>query len=160
MINLLPIPALTIDDMMRFWSKVNRDGNNCWLWTAYCNPDGYGLFRLGGRKGTMYLAPRVSYKIHVQDPGPLLVLHDCNNPPCVNPDHLWSGAQADNIRQAGLEGRKSSTPWHCTSLNEAMVRRIKHRLDKGESLVSIAKDNGVNPQTIGDIRRGKTWRWV
>lgn len=85
----------------RFWAKVEK-GPDCWEWKAFRNK-GYGKFTYNGR---MYLAHRLSW-ILTNGPIPdgLGVLHSCDNPPCVNPDHLFLGTQLDNMRDASNKGR-------------------------------------------------------
>jgi hypothetical protein len=91
----------------RFWAKVDKTGE-CWLWTAAVNSSGYGRLQVGGRGGPgVELAHRFSWKLATGiDPGPLCVLHVCDNPPCVNPDHLVLGTQSANIRDMVGKGRQ------------------------------------------------------
>lgn len=93
-----------MDFTVRFFSKINRKApNGCWEWTGNRNRDGYGLS--AKRIGTV-LAHRISYRIHrgVFDLN-LCVLHKCDNPPCVNPDHLFLGTDMDNMRDMHSKGR-------------------------------------------------------
>lgn len=88
----------------RFWEKVDRSGD-CWTWTAYRNPAGYGEINLGGRLGAV-LAHRVAYELTFDvAPGDLHVLHRCDNPACVRPDHLFLGTHIDNMRDMTAKGR-------------------------------------------------------
>lgn len=82
----------------RFWDKVDTSGE-CWEWTAGCFKRGYGAFAYDDHRPGY--AHRFSYELHH---GPIpegkVVRHTCDNPKCVNPDHLKVGTQRDNIMDA------------------------------------------------------------
>lgn len=87
------------DPELLFWSKVDFDGpNGCWLWTAYLDRDGYGLFSSKTLKGR---AARMAYLLLVGDISPDLVVdHLCRNRPCVNPYHLEPVTSKVNSRRS------------------------------------------------------------
>lgn len=93
----------------RFWSKVDTNGpifkgSPCWLWTAFVNKKGYGTIRIS--RGSMGMAHRVSWLLtYGEIPNGLHVLHKCDNPPCVNPEHLFLGTALDNNRDREAKGR-------------------------------------------------------
>lgn len=92
-------------DAQRFWSKVARRApGECWEWIGSRFPRGYGRLKLNRK--TAY-AHRVSWELAhgVPVPDGLCVLHRCDNPPCVNPAHLWSGTMADNMHDRDAKGR-------------------------------------------------------
>lgn len=93
-----PHPAFcTAED--RFWRRVNKT-DGCWEWTGAHHPFGYGQFRIGNgsKQGKLVSAHRYSYELHKGAIGPgLSVLHECDNPKCVRPDHLYQGTAADNF---------------------------------------------------------------
>ncbi len=86
----------------RFWAKV-RVTPGCWEWTGAKTHFGYGKMMIAGK---VVRAHRVSYELHVGAiPSELLIRHRCDNPACVNPDHLEPGTQADNIQDMMERGR-------------------------------------------------------
>ncbi len=159
----------------RFWQKVERRGSDdCWLWQAAKNQDGYGLVRYPGFVH-MVGAHRASWMLHNRDvPNGLEVLHRCDNPPCVNPAHLWLGTQAENNRDAAQKGRTSQGENHWmrnhggrafggkhrgrTKLTVENVAEILERRACGEFATDIAPKYGITPSTIYAIEKGKTWR--
>jgi HNH endonuclease len=94
------------DVAKRFWSKVDKRGpDECWPWTAgTAGKGGYGRFRMGDKR---VQASRVAWEMEHGRPLPpeLDALHSCDNPPCVNPAHIWPGTAADNVRDAVAKGR-------------------------------------------------------
>lgn len=82
--------------------------SGCWLWMGGLNTDGYGTFHFELRKAP---AHRASWEIHCGSvPEGLYVLHKCDVPCCVNPDHLFLGTQKDNIQDCIKKGRRGKVP--------------------------------------------------
>lgn len=155
----------------RFWRKVDRSGPAaCWTWTGALTSTGYGNFGVGN--GRTVKSHRYVWELtHGPLPGGLQVCHHCDNPPCVNPSHLFLGTQADNMRDAATKGRtKGWTHGHGSGLRgerhgqskltEELVHDIRARVRAGESRKSIARSLGVVPSTIDNVVWGKTWRHV
>lgn len=88
----------------RFWSKVARRATEeCWPFIGGRVPFGYGTFYFQGR---LVLAHRISWVLtNGEIPNGLCVLHRCDNPPCVNPSHLFLGTKSDNTLDASAKGR-------------------------------------------------------
>lgn len=96
----------------RFWEKVNKDGPThpnceaqCWVWAGSLNTKGYGLISSNGGN---IVTHRISYELHNGSiPDGLLVLHRCDRPSCVNPNHLFLGTHQDNMDDMAAKGRST-----------------------------------------------------
>ena len=101
--------VVSVKDTERFLGKFTV-GDDCWVWDFATNAMGYGAFYYSGRA---WLAHRFSWLFfEQQDPLGLCVLHTCDNPPCVNPDHLWIGNRKDNAVDRENKGRNNIAPAH------------------------------------------------
>lgn len=90
----------------RFWEKVDKRGpDECWPWNASRDKNGYGHFGIGNGRTTR--AHRVSWQLanSSEIPAAMLACHTCDNPPCVNPAHIFIGTMADNLQDASAKGR-------------------------------------------------------
>lgn len=97
------------NELIRFWQKVKKT-DNCWIWTSSKTNSGYGLFSRGLYGTKKVYAHRLSWEIHNGSlPGKLFVCHKCDNPPCINPEHLFLGTNSDNIRDCFAKGRGNKT---------------------------------------------------
>ena len=145
------------DVLRRFWDKVEKS-DGCWEWMGYRNPKGYGHFRARGRAR---LAHRVSWEIHHgEDPGDLCVLHKCDNPSCVRPDHIELGTIATNQRQMVARGRSARgvRNWKA-KLDPDKVREIR-RLAQRHTYRDVARMFDTTCSTISNIVNRKEWRHV
>jgi hypothetical protein len=138
----------------RFFSRFVKLDNGCWQWRSHTDKDGYGVLP-GTRKNIR--AHRLSYEIHTGSiPDEMLVCHHCDNPGCVNPDHLFVGTQKDNALDALNKGR------HYIGEKNGRAKLTKENVN--EILTSsmngrqLAARFGVSKSTINNVRRGATWK--
>lgn len=95
----------------RFWRYVDTSAGlfGCWIWTGARTAAGYGLLGAGSRGAGAVYAHRLSLTIIGREPGAKqLVLHSCDNPPCVNPAHLSAGDHSRNLREAWARGLRAA----------------------------------------------------
>ena len=157
------------DDKVRFWSKVDkRSESECWNWVAKSLNQGYGYFRIGGRKGRYELAHRVAYR-YTKGPIPkgegyhgAVIMHTCDNRLCCNPSHLRLGTQSDNVRDMDKKGRrvtvcKAGEGHHMTTVTEQDIRDIRNSPLSGSVL---GLKYGYSRSAINSIKRGDTWKHV
>lgn len=144
----------------RFFARVGKLDSGCWIWLASLNT-GYGQFRLD--TGKIILAHRYSYLIHKGNPiDGLVVMHTCDNPKCVNPDHLVLGTQAENIRDMHVKGRAKKrgligVDHSMSKLDDGKVLEIRAST---ESVMALSKKFNVSRAVIYDVLSRKTWRHV
>ena len=153
------LPPLTRGE--RFWLLAARGGEDeCWPWTG-CATHGHGQVRWGGR--TEY-AHRVAWSLaNGPIPDGEQVLHSCDNPPCVNPRHLFLGSQLDNVADMMAKGRRADTRGSAcptAKLDERAVSEIRRALRGGATPEELALRHGVDEWTVRDVRDRRTWRHV
>ena len=147
----------------RFWSKVRKLGpDDCWPWLAATNEHGYGVMRPEGRRiGPTVKAHRVSALLDGRDPAGRVVLHSCDNPPCVNPAHLVVCDQADNVRDMHAKGRGNAGSKNgMARATEDMVVEARARVAAGERQTDVAGDLGVSKSTLNGWIKRTGWRHV
>ena len=143
----------------RLWSRVEaRDPFACWPYTGPVNEHGYGRLGTGGRGAPKEYAHRLAF-VEAYGPFPpeLKVCHDCDNPPCVNPLHLFLGTQADNLSDMRRKGRQVVATWTRdrhpqTKLSYADIEVIRSDPRTG---AEMARRFGVGQSQISRIRRGQ-----
>jgi HNH endonuclease len=142
----------------RFEMKIiKQPDNGCWIWTACKDQKGYGFFT--GKR-----AHRMSYEIYKGEiPEKMLVCHHCDNPSCVNPEHLWLGTVPDNNKDRDLKGRlvKNIGEKHpMCKISEKTALEIKERLLSGEPPRKIAKELNLKNSTVYNIKSGSCWKHI
>lgn len=134
----------------RFWRSVTK---GCWIWTGHKNNKGYGMIGKAGSSTDFWLIHRVSWVIHRGPiPDGLCVLHRCDNPLCVNPDHLFLGTKKDNTQDMIAKRRNRGA----ARLTEDQIREII-ALDRSVGYKQIAARYGITRGHVWRIRKRKRW---
>ena len=160
-----------------FWSRVAKGGpDECWVWQAGRVPYGYGAFYVRPRNyGTHVISWWIANK-HKRIPNGYQVCHRCDNPPCVNPAHLFLGSVADNFHDSVKKGRRrhvrlppanehadkmprGSQHWNAR-LTEDVVREIRTRLADGQRQCEVMRAMSLPRRTVQEISSGRKWRHV
>lgn len=168
------IPAVKTITERRFWAKV-RKTKKCWLWTASVRNKGYGAFVYPGRDGRTIQgrAHRYSWEIHRGEiPAGLCVLHLCDTPACVNPEHLFLGTKAENNRDMVRKGRhvrggtysragyRRGVAHHNAKLNPETVAELRKDRVAGLSYSALAGKFGISIGHAWRIVNGRGWRQI
>ncbi len=154
-----------IDRFMDYidWSACAA-GHTCWEWTGEKMRRGYGRLSFEGKR---QLASHFSYEYFhkIKIPNGMCICHKCDNPGCVNPQHLFLGTQKDNIQDAVKKNRVDRTHKAKgemagnSKLTNIQVISIRKEYKKGNGVV-LAKKYGVTCQTIYEIIKNETWKSV
>lgn len=138
--------------MPRLWDKVDVGGpGECWLWTGAKNKDGYGSVGMGN--GKTELAHRAVWLELVGSiPAGKYVLHTCDNPSCVRPDHLWLGTQADNVADCARKGRRNQSRIRKLTPNQRLAIAMAYA-NGNITQDKLASLYGVSQATISYIVR-------
>ena len=152
-----PSPVAPAPAVDRFWRKVQKS-DTCWLWLAGKDHKGYGIFGPGGG-GKHVRASRFSYELHKgKIPEGLKVLHTCDTPACVNPEHLFVGTDQDNMDDRRAKNRTAiGVRVGSSRLKEFDVLEIRK---SALSSHKLGKIYGVSHSTIRNAKLGLTWKHV
>jgi hypothetical protein len=153
----------------RLWAHVARGSEaDCWVWRSVHGKPvrRYGCLGRPGRRGAVLYAHRISFELHHGPiPDGLYVCHRCDNPPCVNPAHLFLGTARDNVVDMAQKGRGRGFRWRPgtsarTVLTEDLVRDIRARRAAGETNKAIAAEFGIGLSVVSMAACGRNWGWV
>jgi hypothetical protein len=131
----------------RFWSKVTKgDSNECWHWLAGKTSNGYGTFKYNGKTVNAHkFAYQITHGVCV--PSRFHVCHSCDNPSCVNPNHLEPGTPKRNVQgmiESGHQYKGGSKP----KLNEVQTLEVMFYSDLGIKHSNIARFMGIRGSTV------------
>lgn len=141
----------------KFWQKVNKS-DGCWEWQGNAIK-GYGVVK---RNGKALRAHRESYRLtNGSVPDNLWVLHRCDNPLCVRPDHLFLGTPKQNVDDMVAKNRQAKgVQQQCAKLTDDDVREARRLHELGVTKRALARQFGVTQRTMVEAIRRITWRHV
>lgn len=178
----MPKAAAPIEE--RFWSHVNKEGpipeccpelGPCWLWELSCVPFGYGQTSWNSDKWRTH---RLAYWLaHGPFDLSLQILHRCDNPPCVNPTHLFLGTNSDNMRDRREKDHYPRGDTHRLRLHPELIKKGRQltwtkltedlameirllAITTNLSSAELGLQFGVSKATIKDLLHGRTWKYV
>ncbi len=146
----------------RLMNAIEGNANGCWEWQRTRNNHGYGTLTVSRRT---VLAHRLAFELS----GRALrrgqqVLHKCDNPPCINPSHLFAGNRSDNMRDCVAKGRHGGSPTPkrgeqnpASKLTRLQAESIRRRAVGGERHRVLAAEYGISPSQISNIKQGRQW---
>lgn len=151
---------ISSDAEQRLWAKTDKT-KECWIWLGHKDRDGYGNIRIGERKAMR--THRLSFFLATKiDPIGMFVCHHCDNPSCINPDHLYLGTALENNRDKINRNRENWAKGervHNAKLTRDQVLSIfKEYKAGGVRHIDLAKKYGVSQTAIQLILSGKNWK--
>jgi len=148
-----------------FETKFDKTENGCWLWKQARDKDGYGSFKF---KRKVYRAHRFSYMLYKGEiPDGMMVLHKCDIPNCINPEHLFLGTAKDNAQDAAKKGRIGNRKGYKISEEQKEYRRLavmwyKHN-DETKEKIRIASTGRIHTEKsklkMSELAKGNK-RWL
>ncbi len=144
----------------RFWSRVDKTSSDrgCWMWQGKPQNKGYGQLEVEGRS---WLAHVFCWTLEQGKEPALNLLHSCDTPLCVNPDHLREGTQKDNMQDAKDRGRIAKGSAHYKAqLTDDVVIQVLRLFKEGVKRSHIAKRLDIPWAAVYPICKGVTWRHI
>lgn len=140
-----------------------NDVTGCWEWRKHRNNHGYGKLTINGRG---CYAHRLAYQLVKGDlPQGMEVMHSCDNPACINPEHLSAGTHSQNMKDCTYRGRAKMPAVSvrgerngAAKLREVDIRSIRRLLDKGCTQREIADRFGISQSQVSHIKLGRAWK--
>ena len=128
----------------------------CWLWLKALSVTGYAVLQYGGKVNKV---SRLSYGLYKGEvPDCLHVLHRCDNPVCINPDHLFLGTDKDNMRDKQAKGRGFISSGAKSGMAKLTEAQVEEALTSTTRHIDLASKFKVSADVIVDVRSGLSWK--
>ena len=151
-------PNGTLEELLQ--NIVVDPNTGCHVWQRATNSFGHGALVFDG---VQWLAHRLAWTLaNGPIPKGKYVLHRCDNPPCINLEHLWLGDNRDNVADMVAKKRHARGQWNGgAKLTNDQVQQIRKLLDEGVlTQIEIAEKFGITQTTVSNIKRGISWGWL
>lgn len=149
-----------VDIKQRIENRTFYSPDGCWYWLGYTNNRGYGLISANGKPN---LTHRVNYELlKGKIPTGMLACHHCDNPMCINPDHIFIGTTHDNMQDKVRKGRSSNNlgynnPNAIVTANQVLeIRSLKAT----KTYKEIAKIYGISHHYAWNLVNRKSWKHI
>jgi hypothetical protein len=146
----------------RFWPRVQKT-DGCWLWTGHPDDEGYGQISLGGANGKRIRATAAAWLLTYGYLPELAMLHTCDNPSCIKPDHLFEGTQADNIKDMDAKGRRAvriGEEHKHSKFTNILVKQARTERESGETIQGLADKYNMSYGAMYKALNRQTWRHI
>lgn len=151
-------PKRTHANLQDLLVHAKRTENDCIEWQRYRDADGYGKWRIDGEKRNV---PRLVCALIYGSPLPgQQALHSCDNPPCINPDHLRWGTHRDNNDDKIIRQRLAGEKHPLARFTDAQIWQLKMDIANGADVVSAYKALGLSRYQFHNIKAGKSWKHI
>lgn len=156
---ILRLRNLSLKQLERwFWSMAIRDEQtSCWEWKGTRDRKGYGFFKAEGKR---WLAHRVAIAYVTGESSSLFACHRCDNPPCVNPLHIFRGTAADNFRDMQSKGRGGRLNGEANPNAKITWEQVREIRTSTAPLVRTAERLGIEYHHAWRIRAGRVWKYT
>ena len=153
------VTKLTQNDHDRFYKKVHKSENSCWLWIGSKMTCGYGHFFF---RGQYPAAHRVSWILNYGEiPDNYWVLHRCDVKACVRPEHLFLGTRQDNMDDMKAKQRQRfGEACHNAKATVSLVRLIRECAFNGTTVATLTRKFGLKKHAVSCIVKRETWKHV